>query len=139
MKMFKNLILILFVFLSGFLSAQNENTTLLEKEIQELSQAYQLDQEQSNSLNRILVKKYEMLKGIEFHKENDFERFLILRRTIYKGTEGSIKLILTEDQIVDYNKEVMRKRKINSERVKALKAQGADKQQLIDAGLGIEW
>ena len=139
MKMFRNHILILFVFLGGLLTAQIDDSTLIDKEMQELSQAYHLDQDQTVSLKRILVRKYEMLKGIQFHKEADFERFLVLRRSIYKGTEGSIKLILLEGQIPYYNKEAVRKRKLHGKRVNELRAKGADKQQLIDAGLGIEW
>ena len=139
MKMFRILILILFVFSSGFVLAQTDNLISLDKEIQELSQAYHLDKAQEASLQRILVRKQEMLKGIQFHKESDFDRFLELRRTIYKGTEGSIKMILKEDQMDYFKDEAIRKRKLNGERVKVLKSNGAEKQRLIDAGLGIEW
>ena len=139
MKMFRNLFLILFVFLGGILTAQTDYSSQLAEEVEGLSKAYQLDQEQSNSLTRVLTRKYEMLKGIETHKENDFQKFLALRRSIYKGTLGSIKLILTDEQIPLYNEEATRQRRVNSARVKELRAQGAGKDQLIDAGLGIEW
>ena len=137
--MIRILILILLAFLSSSLSAQVNNAIPLDNEIEELSQAYHLDMVQKTAIKRILIKKYDMIKGIQHFKDSDFERFLVLRRSIYKGTEGSIKLTLRQEQIPYYQQETVRKRKINSIRVKELRNQGADKQQLIDAGMGIEW
>ena len=122
----------------SFIFAQANVSEQIKTEAKACVETYNLTQIQSKKVEDLLSFKYEQLNQIKSLKSSDPIKFRQKRRAIYKGHEGSIQLMLTEQQKEMYEE---RQRELRIERAKKideLKRAGASQEDLKDASLGID-
>lgn len=96
-----------------------------------------LQADQQPELSRILIRKQNQLDEISHLSENDPSLYRKKRRSIYIGTEASIKMILNEGQLQNWQSYKIKARKTNGERMIKLRQSKASKEDILDAQYGI--
>lgn len=117
--------------------AQEAPTRKQKKEAKSLAKAYDLNKDQSAKVLSILSKRDSDMKAIEGLEKDELDKFRAKRRSIIKGTEGSIKILLDREQLALYEKEAHIRRTRNAKEIDKLKREGASKEDLLDAQYGI--
>lgn len=120
----------------GFLTAFGQFQSASE-EISFFKQRLNIEKDQEQKLEKVINRKYEDLASIAVLRNSDEKVFRQKRRSIFEGTNSSIRLMMKEQQMdlwVAYKKEERLK---NAKKIKELKASGASEDDLLDAQIGI--
>ncbi len=133
MKRILGLIVLFFCFYG--ISAQESQ---IQTDMEFFSQKLNIEASQRASLSKIIIRKHQDLEAIIALRSTDENLFRQKRRSIVSGAEGSIKMMLSEDQMKLWYTYKADMRKANAERTATLKANNADKQDLLDAQYGIK-
>lgn len=137
MKLANLLFVLLLIFMASSVQAQKMKD--FKKEMKEITQAINLDDEQVAQLNQIYQKRVDDLNSIASLESTDEKLFYQKRIAIYKGSEASVNMLLkdeTQRKNYDLYKAVIRKER--AETVKKLKKKNASKQDIIDAQYGVQ-
>ena len=125
----KTKILILFLILSSTMMAQNRSATV-EEGVQELTQLYQLNDQQIEEMYTIMERKERNLAEIAELEQSDYRMFLEKRNIIREHTEGSIHRFLNKDQRqIQYERQAM-ERRATSSLIKELHTAGKTKAEI---------
>jgi hypothetical protein len=89
-----------------------------------LADRYSLDDEQSNRMYKVQLRKYKQLNKLSLIREQDPDFYIEKLESVYTGTDGSIRLMLKEDQMRLYEKDLLELRKKRAEMTQKLKEQG---------------
>lgn len=125
-----------FVFFASIFVSNAQMTPTMQKDYDRLVELCKLDERQQTRLESIFVKQVNDLKEIEKYKSTS--KYFSKRREVFVGTEGSIYLLVRNDQLDGYNEFTRMKRLERSERVKELRNLGASQDEIRNAQLGIE-
>ena len=115
--------------LSGTMMAQSRSTTV-EKGVQELTQRYQLNDQQIAEMYTILERKERNLAEIAELETTDHRVYLEKKRIIRTHTEGSIRRFLNEDQRQIQREEQLVYRRTTSNIIKEMQAAGKTKAEI---------
>lgn len=111
----------------------NTPTGEVQAATQELKTQYQLDDQQTVKVQEIQARKFRNLAEIEPLKSSDNELYLKKRQGVLKGANASLKRLLNEQQLVIFKEQEVAERKRQSDIIKALKAKGASKEEILRA------
>lgn len=106
----------------------------VQKATDEVAALYQLNAEQIKNVYEIQERRLINLAEVEKIKTSDYPLYLRKCRAVRIATETATKKLLTETQLNIYYAQVAERRKRESVKMKELKRQGADKEQ-IELGL----
>ena len=129
------LVVILLVFSFTAIYAQEAR---IGEEMEFYTKELNIEDSQRASLSKIIIRKQKDLEAINEYAKTDENMFRQKRRNIYKGADSSIRMMLNENQIELWKAFKIKSRKANAEKIKALQAGNASKQDLLDAQYGIE-
>jgi hypothetical protein len=121
--------LILFLIISGSMMAQSRSASV-EKGVQELTQRYQLNEQQVAEMYTILERKERNLAEIAELESTDYRVYLEKKRIIRTHTEGSIRRFLSEEQRQIQREEQLAYRRTTSNTIKELQAAGKTKEEI---------
>lgn len=99
----------------------------------ELTALYHLDNAQVQKMHTIQERRFRNLAEIEPLKTQDYSVFLAKRKAIVTGTDGSIKRMLHEEQLVIFNNQIAERRKQESDLIRELREKGASKEEIQQA------
>lgn len=135
----KKLILWAFlIVLTGGLNAQKSAESNARKEAKHYIKVLDLNDDQKIKLESVLLHKYESIEEISALESSDPGQFRAKRRAVYAGTDQSIRMLLTREQLDLFEVEKRRQRLANAERIQKLQKQGADQEDILDAQYGIK-
>ncbi len=127
----KYIVFTLILFLLAVAAIAQENTTAIQTELQKWQQTYNLDVDQQTVVKTILEHKYENLTELAAIKNSEpvlYEEKLL---TVEKQTRMAVKSILTEQQLLIYEREeTVRVQKIKT-RVAEMQAEPAEKKEKL--------
>lgn len=128
----KKLILsLLVVFVMVGLQAQRAaNVQDVQSETEALTSLYQLDQKQTEQMRVIQERRFKNLAEIEVLKNKNELMYLSKKKSIRKGTEAAIKMLLNEAQMQIFNAQILERRKKESNLVKKMRTNGASKEEI---------
>ena len=104
-----------------------------KKATAELVQLYQLDEQQTAKMLKIQERYFQNDLQIEALKTSDPDLYQKKRISNKRGTEASIKMILTKEQMTVFNQQKLQKRKQEAALIKKMKAEGASKEEIQKA------
>ena len=122
--------LILFLILSGGAIMAQSRSTSVEKGVQELTQRYQLNDQQIAEMYTIMERKERNLAEIAELETTDYRVYLEKKRIIRTHTDGSIRRFLNEDQRQIQREEQLAYRRTTSDMIKKLQAAGKTKAEI---------
>ena len=99
---------------------------------------YDLDANQSAKVYSIQVRKQKQLEQIQSLETSNPELYITKLKALHEGNEGSIKLLLNQEQLRSYQRNFLRVREERAAKAKALKEQGASNLEIEKAILAIE-
>jgi hypothetical protein len=111
----------------------------VEEATRELVSVYGLDENQSAEMFKIQERRLKNLAEIEPLRQSDYQLYLHKRRNVRLGTEGSIKRLLNEEQMEIFNRQLLERRKKESEYIKELRQKGAGKEEIQKAILEADY
>ena len=117
------------------LSADNEKA---RTSTERLTTMYDLDANQSAKVYSIQVRKQKQLEQIQSLETSNPELYITKLKALHEGNEGSIKLLLNQEQLRSYQRNFLRVREERAAKAKALKEQGASNLEIEKAILAIE-
>ena len=129
--------LALVLFFAGFANAQSSSADL-DKAVKDLTELYSLNAEQTDKLVTIQQRRLDQIRSIDNLKSDNFEQYLKKRRTIRRGAEGSLRRLLTADQVPVFNRQLAERRKTESDLIKKMRQEGAAKDAIELAVLKLE-
>lgn len=115
--------------------AQNNNSA--QAKTDELSQFYQLDDAQKAQMLEIQQRRDRNMSEIAVIKDSDKRVYRHKCRAIQQSTDASIRRILKEDQMEQYNQRRIEWRKKRAAKVSELKESGATAEEIEDALLEV--
>lgn len=131
MKKYIVFTLMVFIFSATAIIAQ-DNTLAIQTELQKWQQTYNLDVDQQAVVKTILEHKYENLTELATIKSSEpvvYEEKLL---TVEKQTRMAVKSILTEQQLLIYEKEeIVRVQKIKKHIVEMQAAEPAERKEKL--------
>jgi endonuclease/exonuclease/phosphatase (EEP) superfamily protein YafD len=131
MKKYILLTLVLFIFSAITVVAQ-DNTQAIQTELQQWQQTYNLDTDQQTVVKTILAHKYENLTELAIIKDAEPVIYQEKLLTVEKQTRMAVKSILTEQQLLIYEKEeIVRMQKIKKRIVEMEAAEPAEKKEKL--------
>ena len=104
----------------------------------EMVALYNLDEQQTEKMYVIQERHQRNLSEIAAYESQDPQLYLKKKRSVRDGLEGSIKRILNEEQMKTFHAQILERRKKESELIKQLRANGASKEEIQMALLGVE-
>ncbi len=110
----------------------------VQKATNEVVSLYKMDAPQAKEVYQIQEVRLHNLQAIEYLRQEDYALFLRKRAAIRIGAEHAIKNILTQEQLEIFNAQKAEKQKLETEKMRALKIQGASKEAIQLALLEIE-
>lgn len=125
----KTKMLILFLILSGTMMAQDRSATV-EQGVHELTELYQLNDQQVEEMYTILERKERNLAEIAELEQSDYRIYLEKKGIIRKHTEGSIRRFLNDDQRRIQYQQQAEYRIATSNMIKELQAAGKTKAEI---------
>ncbi len=118
--------------------AQADQEKPIQNATDDLIALYDLDSKQAGIMFTIQERKFRNLKEVKSLKTEKPDLYLQKRKSINKGTDSSIKRLLTPEQMTVYQTLQLEKRKKHSEMIKKMKSQGATKKEIEKALLELE-
>lgn len=103
-----------------------------------LAERYSLDDEQSSRMYKVQLRKYKQLNKLSLIREQDPDFYIEKLESVYTGTDGSIRLMLKEDQMRLYEKDLLELRKKRAEMTQRLKEQGKTEWEVREETLLME-
>ena len=100
---------------------------------EKLTQIYNLTPEQVKQMTVIQQRKIKNFADIQSLKETDPEKYAAKVKSIQYGTDGSLRKMLTRDQLKIYQDQQIAKRKIKADKIAALKEAGASQEEIKKA------
>jgi hypothetical protein len=100
-----------------------------------LTDRYQLDTEQAHKMYKIQLRKYKQINKLSLVKDQDPDFYIQKLEATVHGTDGSIRLLLDENQTRIYNNDQMKMRKKRAELVSELTKQGKAEMEVREASL----
>lgn len=104
----------------------------------ELAEKYQLTEAQQVQMQAIQTRYFTNLTKLEKLEDTDVETYVQKRKALQTGTQGSIKLLLTKDQLPAFDRERRDRRRRQAEMVQALAKQGKSELEIQRAILEVE-
>ncbi len=98
--------------------------------VRQMSDLYRLDPAQTEGMAVIQQRRLEQIQSVEYLRSENFEQYLKKRRSIRRGAEGSIRKMLTPEQVPVFNRQLAERRRTESSLIKKLKNQGASKEMI---------
>ena len=102
----------------------------VQKATDEQVALYKLDANQTQKMYTIQERRLRNLKEIEALKEQNYDLYLAKRKALRTGTEGSIKRLLTPEQRPILDAQLAERRRQEGEKIQALRASGASKEEI---------
>jgi DNA gyrase/topoisomerase IV subunit A len=110
----------------------------VQKATNEQVALYRLNAEQAQAVYEIQERRLTNLQEIETIKTTDHALYLRKCRAVRIATENATKKLLTESQLQIYQAQVAERRKRESAKLKELKKQGANQEQIALGLLEVE-
>jgi uncharacterized protein YdaL len=133
-RMKKIVLLTLLLLPALFVTAQTASN---DEEIAFFKKTFDLDKDQVSKLEQILSRKETDVRRLEANNSYSDSVFREKRRNIYKGAEKSVRMLLNENQLERWSAYKKEQRKINADKIKELREQGASEEDIKDAQFGI--
>ncbi len=122
----------------GLMTFAMAQSSVSKKEVQkatdELVALYRLDNTQAAQVYEIQERRLINLQEIEKVKTSDYALYLRKCRAVRIATENALKKLFTEPQMAIYQAQVAERRQRESAKMKDLKRQGVNKEE-IELGL----
>lgn len=118
---------------TGLFAQKVSDKAAIQKDTEALVALYQLDETQATEMLVIQERRYRNLSEIEVLKKSDELKYYYKLRSIRKGTEASIRMMLTEEQMKIFNNQILERRKKEADVVKQMRLNGASKEQIEKA------
>ena len=135
MKFVNLLALMLLIF--SFQSVQAQDVSDFKKERKKLIAITTMNADQIAELDAIYEKRVADLKLIAELQNTDELAFRSKRRAIYKGSENSIRLLMSREQQDSYRAYSQKLRIDRAEKMEKLRKKNASQAEIIDAQYGI--
>ncbi|MEN0047745.1 MAG: hypothetical protein AAF806_11855 [Bacteroidota bacterium] len=110
-----------------------QQAEVIEQEVAEWTQTYQLDQSQQKIVKDLVVMKYFNFEELIVLKNSDIDLYNRKRINIERQTSMGVKSILNQAQLVIYKQMLEEKRLALRQNIDRLKAGGAEKEALAKA------
>lgn len=110
-----------------------QQAEVVEKEVAEWTQTYQLDQSQQKIVEDLVEMKYFNFEELVTLKSSDMDLYNKKRANIERQTSMGVKSILNEEQLVVYQQKLEQKRVALRQNIDQLKASGAEKEEVAKA------
>ncbi|MEM1216263.1 MAG: hypothetical protein AAGJ82_11290 [Bacteroidota bacterium] len=107
-----------------------ERSAAVEQRVSELTQQYQLNEEQVAELYVIQEREARNLNEIAVLQQSNYREFLQRRATIRRHSAGSLRRMLTTEQRRIQDQERTELRVANSEFIKQMQAEGKPKEEI---------
>lgn len=106
------------------------NADLAQKATDKMVTKYQLEGDQVAKMQKIQERKYRNLSEIEGLKATDMALYLQKLESLEYGTDGSIKMMLTEEQMTLFLKDHLDRRKAKAAFQQKMKKEGVSAQDI---------
>src|SRR5210317_2143498 len=106
-----------FLLLTSSAFSQKSAENRAKKEAKHYIKVLDLNEDQQVKLEEVFINKYQSLEDISGLESTSPDQFRAKRRAVYTGTDQSIRMLLTREQIDLFDVEKRRQRLINAERI----------------------
>lgn len=112
------------------MAQSSDRTEAIDQAIKKTTIIYQLENTQLAAVKTIITREFNNLAEIEPLKEVDNKKYLLKKKGIILASEGSLKRVLTEDQLKVLNNQKVDRRKKESALIKEMKGAGMTKEEM---------
>ncbi len=124
--------------LFGSLSSQAQNTDVARADVAKMTTRYELDAAQITEMERIQQRKQRNLTQIESIKTQNAYLYLRKKQSIYDGTTASVKRLLNDKQLPEFQKNQIALRAARATKLVEAKEKKWSKLQIQTALLEVE-
>ena len=117
---------------------QSEYKKQIRKDVKELTRIYDLDKEQQQKAYIVQERYYLQLEEIASLKNNQYRAYLYKLKSVRMGQQFGLKKLLRSGQWSVFEAEQAREEQTYQQKLAALKAKGASKEELDLARITIE-
>ncbi|MEM9886645.1 MAG: hypothetical protein AAF849_12200 [Bacteroidota bacterium] len=128
----KNIILFCALLFSVQLALAQQNTAL-QQELDQYTQTYQLNERQQIQVKKMLETKYTNLAELQSIQASDAELYEKKSMNLERQTRMGVKSILSETQLVIYQRVREQKRLDLRQKIKQMQNAGAEKKEIAKA------
>ena len=110
--------------------AQNQAMGPAQQATEQLQEFYQFNAEQKQKVQTIQERRFRNMAEIAPLQNSQIDIYIKKRQAIERGTEASIKRILTSSQLELFNTKIVEKRKLRNVKTKEWYREGLSQQEI---------